>query len=315
MQGLTKATRSRTRKALLPGDLASPVAEPPTDMARARGGLLGVVGGDQPADLLGRSLVNGSVTTAMLDVAQAYSDSEGRNVPVEVAARHPDVHGPAWLIPVAIARPDPQRRAADTLEMALAAGIDSTALSACVAYVEIAAALFSGEPPSQAIKAATGRGLARHERLELCGHTCADAIAASEWALARESSWCHARCGDVEALLNQVARDTTPGVVAAVAGLVGLHAGASAWPLQWQRHLKAESCLALAPGLLRARGHLVTRPLASHGGRRMTALPRPRVSATRPPAGTSATNPPGWGDHLSLEPGAPRAQRAKAVQV
>jgi hypothetical protein len=217
----------------------------------------------------------GPVTRALLELADGYVLRRGHGVPVDVAERHEGVSTPAWLLVVAVVRSNSKDLVADTLELANAAGVPSRALGDCLAYVELAAGLFAGRPAVAAIETALGHG---HDHglgtgcramlsggpgdaaPPLCGEAPADALSASIWALSQP--------GGVADVMPALAAVTTPGVGAAAAGLLGLRDGCASMPAHWQRRLRSASdCLALAPGLVRARcrGHQLHRH-ADHVG-------------------------------------------------
>lgn len=271
----------------------SPAWEPPGGPTRAAGGLLGVAGGETWRGGNGRVEPDGPVTTALVDLCHSYVARRGEGVPVEVAKRHDGVAGLGWLLAVAVVRDDERERVAETLELALAAGVALHELGACVRYVEIAARLFAGLPVEAAVEAATGwpasllgaedvgtggasggfggsggsRGVGctgalggavgaggwrgfgdpgRANAPELCGESVADSLSAGVWALRQTGG-----VADVVQALSGVA---LPSVGAAAAGLVGLRDGGGSVPAHWHRRLHCSAaCLALAPGLVRAR--------------------------------------------------------------
>jgi hypothetical protein len=190
---------------------------------------------------------DGPVTAALVDLCHTYVARRGQGVPVDAALRHDGVAGPAWLLAVAVVRSDPREMVADTLELATAAGVPTSSLGDHVAYVELAAGLLAGDSSVAAIERVTGGWLPTwRPRPPLCGETAADALAASMWALVHP--------GDIAEVMAGLAPLTTPGVGAAAAGLLGVRDGSDAMPVQWHRHLRAAAaCLALAPGLVRAR--------------------------------------------------------------
>jgi hypothetical protein len=279
----------------------STVWQPPGGPSRAAGGLMGVAGGEAFAEQAfgDRSFIaallsghggpatgpgvfydyatEGPVTRALLELADSYVLRRGHGVPVEVAERNEGLATPAWLLAVAITRSNSKELIADTLELANAAGVPSRALGDCVAYVELASGLFAGRPAVAAIETALGHGhdmgsgsgsglgcrvtlaSSLEEVPPLCGEGPADALSASIWALNQP--------GGVADVMPALAAVTTPGVGAAAAGLLGLRDGCAAMPAHWQRRLRSASdCLALAPGLVRARcrGHQLHRHV-DHG--------------------------------------------------
>jgi hypothetical protein len=209
---------------------------------------------------------DGPVTRALVELADSYVRRRGHGVPVDVAERHEGMATPAWLLAVAVVRSNSRELIADTLELASAAGVPSISLGDCVAYVELAAGLFAGRPAPAAIDMATPRGrrpcaaAVARSRPPLCGEGSVDALTASVWALAQP--------GGITEVMPTLAAITTPGVGAAVAGLLGLRDGCAAMPADWRRRLvSAPDCLALAPGLVRTRcrGHQLHRHLDTPG--------------------------------------------------
>ena len=279
--------------------------QPPNGPSRAAGGLLAVAGGETFAEqafgdrtfiaslLTGRKPkgvtylhprgADGPVTRALVELADSYVLRRGHGVPVDVAVKHEGVPTPAWLLAVAVVRSNSRELIADTLELANAAGVPSRSLGDCVAYVELAAGLFAGRPASSAIDTAT-RGGRRHCTVAaaatasssssfssssalsaqpappLCGEGPVDALTAGIWALSQP--------GGIADVMPALAAVTTPGVGAAAAGLLGLRDGCASMPANWQRRLRSTpDCLALAPGLVRARcrGHQLHRHLDTPG--------------------------------------------------
>ena len=249
--------------------------QPPGGPSRAAGGLLGVAGGETFATEASgnrtfiaprRSDVpsfDGPVTRALVELADSYVLRRGHGVPVDVAERHEGVPTPAWLLAVAVVRSTSRELISDTLELANAAGVPSPSLGDCVAYVELAAGLFAGRPVAAAVDMATSGGR-RHctppvggsSRPSLCGEGPVDALTAGIWALQQP--------GGIAEVIPALAEVTTPGVGAAAVGLLGLRDGCASMPGHWQRRLRsAPDCLALAPGLVRARcrGHQLHRHL------------------------------------------------------
>jgi len=165
-----------------------------------------------------------------------------------------------------VVRSNSRELIADTLELANAAGVPSRALGDCVAYVELAAGLFAGRPAAAAIETATGNGRrhctapALQAAPALCGEGAVDALTAGIWALSQP--------GGIAEVMPALAAVTTPGVGAAAAGLLGLRDGSASMPTHWQSRLRsAPECLALAPGLVRARcrGHQLHRQVDTSG--------------------------------------------------
>jgi hypothetical protein len=231
----------------------SPAWEPPGGPRRVVGGLLGVAGGEE-LSLAGRRTrarcactPDGPVTAALVDLCHTYVARRGRGVPVDVATRHDGVAGPAWLLAVAVVRSNPRQLVADTLELASAAGVPTRSLGEHVAYVELAAGLLAGDSSVSAIERVTGGWLpVCGSEPQLCGESSVDALSASMWALIQP--------GGLAEVVPTLADCATPSVGAAAAGLLGLRDGCDAVPVPWQRSLRAAAtCVALAPGLVRAR--------------------------------------------------------------
>jgi hypothetical protein len=246
----------------------STVWEPPGGPSRAAGGLLGVAGGEAFAEQAygDCTFADGPLTRALVELADSYVLRRGHGVPVDVAEKHEGVPTPAWLLAVAVVRSNSRELIADTLELANAAGVPSRALGDCVAYVELAAGLFAGRPAVAAIETATDDGRrhctvpARQPAPLLCGEGPVDALTAGIWALSQP--------GGLAEVMPALAAVTTPGVGAAAAGLLGLRDGGASMPAHWQRRLRSASeCLALAPGLVRARcrGHQLHRQVDTPG--------------------------------------------------
>lgn len=224
--------------------------EPPETSSRVAGGLLGVVGGEVWADRAGLAPSDGMgrVGMAMVDLCHSYVAHRGSNAPIDVALRHHGVPGPGWLLGVAIVRPDVPTMVTDTLELAVAAGIPRELTGPCVTYVQLAACLFAGWSTQEAI-AVAGRepGPAATSGVPRLGaDPVTDGLDAGIWALSRSIGM--AETADV------LAEVSSPEVVAAATGLLGLRDGIGALPGHWleqQRH--AAECRVLGPALLRVR--------------------------------------------------------------
>src|SRR5690606_9771601 len=192
--------------------------EPPAGHVRAAGGLLAAVAGESwhPDGFRAR----GPVAAALLELATGYVARPGEGAPLAVAQRQDGVPAPAWLLPVAIARPFSNTLAGDALQLARASGVPGHALSPCVTYVELAAELFAGRPAPEAVEAITGEPLPRKAPTPaLCGEPHLDALSTAVWALAQPEG--------VEELIAALAPITLPAVRAAAAALVGLRDGSS----------------------------------------------------------------------------------------
>lgn len=227
--------------------------EPPGGLARAAGGVLGVVAGE--AHGLTRQGCagpgSGPITEALADLARGYDAPPSGRTPTDVAQRCQGTTAPAWLLATAVALPDRRGLVADTLELATLAGVPRHSLPACVAYIELAAGLFAGKSTEAALRAGASIRIAPSDLQRttppLCGESAIDALAAGVWALTQPLP-----IGEVMDVLSAL---STPGVAAAVAGLLGLKEGCGALPPAWHRPVEQVSeCFALAAGLVRARG-------------------------------------------------------------
>lgn len=220
------------------------MAPPPArGQARIVGGLLGSAGGESWQGPRGGFEDECPLTWALLDLCRSYVVPDGP-APVEVARSHEGLSGPGWLLPVALVRRHQRHLVSDTLELAIAAGSPRSALKTCIAYVELAAALFAGTPPSEAVWQVTGRQLSppSPEPPLLCGIPSADALTASIWALGQP-----VKMHDVVASLAHYAE---PSVAAAAAALLGVRDGCAGVPAQWHRCVPAvEECRELAERL------------------------------------------------------------------
>ena len=223
--------------------------EPPEGVSRAAGGLLGVVGGETWHPRGGVSRVGrcGPIAAAMLDLSYGYLNHASDGPPTDIAERHDGAPAPAWLLSAAIVRPHVAGLVSDTLELAAARGVPRSLLSSCVVYAELAACLFAGWPTTDAIVAATGQSAPRLTAAPtLCGDTVIDAVSVAIWALNTP--------GDVASIVQRLGRVTTPGVIAGVAGLLGLRDGADSIPRLSHRRLRPlVDGVALAEALTRLR--------------------------------------------------------------
>jgi hypothetical protein len=213
---------------------------------RAVSGVLGVVHGEVWRERTNQRGTRSPVAAALLDLARGYMADPGTGPPLDAARRHEGVPGPAWLLCVAIVHDDIRRLASDTLELAVAAEVPRVALGDCVDYVFLAAALFTGCDVDRAIEAATSApGPSPGTSPSLCGETIADALTASVWALTQTRS-------DVE-VLDALADETTPGVTAAVGGVLGLRRGSALLQHGRPRRGHVRKYAALVPALLNVR--------------------------------------------------------------
>jgi hypothetical protein len=267
-------------------------------------------GWDRTGDLAAAVGDRCPVADALVDVTREYIRS-GEAVPVEAAQRHEGATAPGWLLAVAVVRPGRTDLVADTLELATAAGVPRRSLGACVAYIELAAGLFAGMPVESAVQAATGgvvsvdlAAVADPERAapSLCGDTPADALTAGVWAVLQD-----AESADV---MNVIRRLSTPGVAAAVAGLLGLRDGCGALPLSWhQGSERAAVCNSLAPSLIRSRCHgparlnggETERDAVTRDGRLLTSAGIAETGLGGEPA--TSVESGGWGRHAAASTG------------
>lgn len=215
--------------------------------SRAASGIIGVASGETLRSSGTRPRTPHPVAAALIDLAHGYIAHKGRELPLDVASRHDGAPGPGWLLCVAIVHDDVHRLAGDTLELATAAQVPTIALGDCVDYVFLAAALFTGYDVEQAVEVATSAPPPSPELPPvLCGETIADALTASVWALTQLTP-------DIETL-KSLAPATTPGVMAAVGGVLGLRRRGS--PSRQHprsgRH-RWDTYAALVPDLLRVR--------------------------------------------------------------
>jgi hypothetical protein len=188
------------------------------------------------------------VTAAMVELAQAYVARNGEGPPLDVATRLGALESPAWLLAVAVVRPRSAMLDDDALRLANASGAPGHALSHCVGYVALAAALFGGRAPAEAIESVTGQRIRTYHptALMLCGEPHLDALSTAIWALQQPAPL----AGVVEAL----ATLAPTGVAAAAAGVLGLRDGIGAVPAHWFAALpEAEACVDLAGDLVRCR--------------------------------------------------------------
>lgn len=223
------------------------LAEPAGDHARVVGGLLGVAGGEAWQGARGGFEQSGLVTHAMFDLCRSYVE-HGRTTPLEVARSYEGIPAPGWLLPVAIVHRQKRAVLSDTLELAIAAGVPRSALSACVAYVELAWELFAGRSVADAVRAATGQALSPPTSGPplLCGMAPVDSLTAGIWALGQQ--------GKLRDLAASLIHYTEPWVAAAAAGVLGLRDGCVNVPAQWFRCVSsADVCQSFANPLLSTR--------------------------------------------------------------
>ncbi len=235
-------------------EVMTPTWEPQADLNRVTGGLLGAIAGEAWQRDRSRGQIPGDagpVAAALIDLGHAYVARRGAAVPVEVATRHRGVPGPAWMLPVAIVRSDIPALVGNTLELAVGSGVPRHHLGRCVAYVELAACLLAGWSVQEAIRVVHAMvggpdpGAAVDVRQLLTGEPIIDALHVGMWTLVQAAG-----ITDVAPGLPTL---TTPGVVAAAAGLLGLRDGASQIPPDWHPHLRQiVDCQVLAPALVRA---------------------------------------------------------------
>lgn len=241
---------------------------PPRGPARVFGGLLGVVGGEavSPGGFDLEDCEATPATSAMLELATAYAagGDRGARSPAEVAARHAGVPGLGWLIPAAIAV-EGERLAEEVQMLGEAAGVPRHLLSSTVrSFVHVAAMLFCGASPSEALEHAPAQA-SGDGGPELCGEGIPDSWAAATWAVGHVR-----RVGDVAAPM-MIGR-WEPWVAASVGGLLGIRDGCAGLPLPWHQHLAVARCKELVNGLIHARQRdlsidLFTTPVLTGGAR------------------------------------------------
>jgi hypothetical protein len=222
--------------------------------ARAVGGLLGVIGGEAWRGSRGGFEPGGPVSAALVDLTRAYVSDPDDSAPLHVANEHEGVPGPAWLLPVAIIRADPGAREREVRGLAEAAGMGAYQVPACIAYVELAANLFSADQPDVApVRAVRDPEQALAPAPRLLGIGAADGLAAGSWALARPGDLAQV----IPSLLKSGQNLVAPWVAAAAGGLVGMRDGRAAIPGQWHRRLprrQRQACAQLAEELVESRG-------------------------------------------------------------
>jgi hypothetical protein len=225
---------------------------------RALGGMLAVVAGEAWCSVaVDDPTLTGARRPAaarLLALARGYAEGADMSAFRRHATRYASVETPAWVLAVALARPNRRAVVADTLELALALGMLSReALGACVSYAELAwaAATDTALPPAPDPEVETEALVAEPD------HPFLLATRVGRRALEEGA--------DLVAAVEALPFGTLPALRAAVAGLVGLRQGASALPDVWRRVLgevdrqgedDALACFALAPALVARRGHL-----------------------------------------------------------
>lgn len=222
--------------------------EAPGSHARAAGGFIGAIaaearlGSGRPAPASERP-----ITAAMTEVALALVARQGQGTPLDVAARFRGLGSPAWLLPVAIARPHSDPLRTDALRLAHAAGVPGHALPHCLGFVELGAALFGGQADVDAVEAVSGQPARGHlhTALTLCGDPHLDALTTGMWALQQRGTFT-----EVMRALTSLA---PPSVAAAAGALLGLRDGVAAVPTGWHDDLPAAECVTLAGDLVRVR--------------------------------------------------------------
>jgi hypothetical protein len=179
---------------------------------------------------------DGPVAAATVDVCRAYATDATGESPLAAAIRHEGVPGIAWLLPVAMMRGDAADRERDARELAMAAGIGSFALPACLAYVELAARLISTRSSGTVVMRSRGwPAITAGSGPKLCGVAAADGLAVGMWALSQPYDLATV----ISSLVEWPDQPAAPWVVAAAAGLLGLRDGCVAIPAQWHRCLRS----------------------------------------------------------------------------
>jgi hypothetical protein len=177
----------------------------------------------------------------MLDLARCYVAGPAHPQLDPVAERHNGVPGVAWLLPVAIARPEPRDLAAHALELAARTGTSTDELACALDYVELAALVFSGRPLQLAL-VHLGLPSPPAGSPPETGCQSADGLAIGIWALAQGRP--------LGELLPELAATASPPAVAAAGGLVGLRDGFGPVIAGFDN---GPECLALAARLQRLR--------------------------------------------------------------
>lgn len=216
-------------------------------LRRSAAGMLGVLVaetwpiGSTPAPRARRP-----IATAMVDLAHRLTSATTPDAPGEVADAHNGLAGPAWLLPLALMQGSSTRLAPYVVELAARAHVPTDEVSACVAYVELAARIVADQPEPAAIADVTGLSGPAEQPLET-GRHATDGLTLGLWALTQPASFAE--------LLGKLAATTSPPVAAAAAGLVGLRDNLDAIPATWYRPLDlSDTCLALAAALQQTPG-------------------------------------------------------------
>jgi hypothetical protein len=208
--------------------------DPPGSPGRIAGALLGVLGGEE-AGLAGPALGPGPVGQAMLDLANGFVASRG-DLPLDVANSLAGLDSPAWLLSLAITRPNPTQRLEDTQAVAAAAGFDDVSQEAAGAYVDLASNLLHADSVEADELADAGRGALRdaglwgildgvpdnEEPWSPLGRPILDALAIALLTLGHD--------GPARHLVGSLKGRVSPGVLAAVGGLLGIRDGAQLTP-------------------------------------------------------------------------------------
>jgi hypothetical protein len=220
---------------------SSRVTWPPT-VGRCAGGMLGVLVAETwPIGSTQALGPGGPIANAMVDLARSLTWASTRDAVGEVADRHDGIAGPAWLLPLALTQSESTELAADAVELASRAHVPTDEVHACVAYVELAAQMVAEQPVPAAIAKVAGIAVPDDQPLET-GRQTADGLTLGLWALTQQAPF-----GE---LLGKLAATSSPPVVAAAAGMVGLRDSFNAIPAAWYRRLDlADACLALAQPL------------------------------------------------------------------
>lgn len=221
----------------------------------------------------------GPMATTMIDLARNVTGATTRDAMGEVANRHDSIAGPAWLLPLALTQSEPSGLAADAAELAARATVPTDEIHDCVAYVELAAHIVAEQPVAAAITRIAGLAVPAEQPLET-GRQAPDGLTLGLWALTQPASFTK--------LLGMLAATSSPPVVAAAAGLVGLRDGLDAIPAAWYRQLDlTDACLARpAPAAdppaayVRSHRRLSWRPRRAHPTQSTPRLPPPAAVAS-----------------------------------
>jgi hypothetical protein len=220
---------------------------PATSTRHLAGGLLAVLVADAwrtgaPPATGGRT----PIAAAMLALARTLTRPTTPDGLDGIAHRPGALAGPAWLLPLGLAHPEPTQQAEHTLDL-VGTATTSDERDASTTYVELASRIAAQQTVPTAIADLTDHEIPAEQPLET-GHHAADALAVALWALARATPFAE--------VFPPLAATSSRPVVAAASGLVGLRDGLIAIPRAWYRHLGlTDQCLTAAHALAHTRPH------------------------------------------------------------